>query len=329
MNGRQNALHHLWIGLTLLFACMIPASVSANSLDKVSVYQSAAQSVVLVICADRKKKPISRGAGTVIAPRGDILTSDHVITNGKIVCPRILVFFKPDRLTGMPDDALGLPYVAEVVKRDAKFDLALLRVVSPPPDIELLQISPEREQEVGTEVLAIGHPTGGSIWTLTSGSISAAVQHHGGVHGYDVYQTDAALNPGNSGGPLIDGHGHLIGMNSFVKRGRKTEVVLDGLGFAVQASTIREWLGIAQSGRSQIGVFMYDGSEEPGQTLLQPWASETSSFPPSHSGSPPPIDAVPETAGTELVSPNDQATPTGPATQVNGRFDDFIKELGR
>ena len=223
------------------------SSYPAFSLDKAEIYKQAASSIVLILCVDEKGDPLSTGSGSIIRNDGTILTNNHVISLGGAPCPHLLVALKPEKLEGgglgIGGGELGKPLYAKLLKRYQPYDLALIQVSNLPLDIDPIEISREAPEDVGSEVIAIGHPGGGSLWSLTSGSISSAVNNHGGVLGYHIYQTDAALNPGNSGGPLIDEDGYLVGVNTFVARGGGQRLTLDGLGFASQAATVRQWLG--------------------------------------------------------------------------------------
>jgi S1-C subfamily serine protease len=215
--------------------------VPLYAFDRASVYKTTSKSVVLIFCLNKEGKPIGKGTGSIIRRDGVILTNNHVISDKKNVCPLLAVFLKPDKISGSEHSSLGKPHVARVIKLSEKFDLALLKIAWPSDTLPVMLLHGLDSLDVGSEVIAIGHPGGGSVWTLTGGSISAAVDNYGNKKGYNVYQTDAPLNPGNSGGPLIDKNGKLVGVNTFVSRGGR--IVLDGLGFASQTSTIRSWIG--------------------------------------------------------------------------------------
>ncbi len=233
----------------ILSLCAYILQVSpALSIDRRAVYSSSVSSIVLIICLDSRARPLSQGTGTIIRADGMILTNNHVVTfNGK-PCGHLALFFKPDKMKGRGLSSLGKPYLAKIVKRKRSFDLALLKLITFPRSLEVLSLDDNDSIGVGSDVIAIGHPGGGSLWSLTAGRISAAVDDFGGKTGYNVYQTDTPLNPGNSGGPLIDKDGELAGVNTFVNRGRrgkdgKIRVSLDGIGFAVRSSTVKDWLG--------------------------------------------------------------------------------------
>jgi serine protease Do len=103
----------------------------------------------------------------------------------------------------------------------------------------VIQIGDSEEVEVGEPVAAIGHPGGGGLWTLTTGTVSSV--RRDGVR--DVFQTDTAINPGNSGGPLLDENARLIGVNTFVRRVNKQGLPLEGLNYSLRSALALEWLG--------------------------------------------------------------------------------------
>jgi len=79
---------------------------------------------------------------------------------------------------------------------------------------------------VGDQVYAIGHPEQGGLWSLTSGVISAYRQDHGGVPGKNLFQTDASINRGNSGGPLLDDNGNMVGINALIAPSARFRICL-------------------------------------------------------------------------------------------------------
>ncbi len=167
------------------------------------------------------------GSGFVLDKEGHILTNYHVIEGAE----RIEVAF---------GDQLTAP--ADVVGYDARNDVAVLKVSLPTAALEPVVLGESDNLEVGQWAIAIGNPFGQFGRTLTTGVISALGRSLEGPDGRkisDVIQTDAAINKGNSGGPLLDSSGRVIGINSAIFSPTGTSA---GVGFAVPIDTIKRML---------------------------------------------------------------------------------------
>jgi serine protease Do len=163
----------------------------------------------------------SLGSGFIINPAGYILTNDHVIENGR----EIIVTTKD-----------GNQYKASVIGRDAKTDVALLKIKAK-RELPAAPLGDSNDVKVGQWVMTIGDPFGFDH-TVTAGIVSAKGRFIPG--NYDEFiQTDAAINPGNSGGPLINVRGEVVGVNSaiFTRTGSNT-----GIGFAIPVNLVKEEL---------------------------------------------------------------------------------------
>jgi len=164
------------------------------------------------------------GSGFVLDTQGDIVTNDHVVDGSTAV----RVGFSG-----------GATYPARVLGTDPSTDIALIRVDAPATALHPLSLV-DTPAQVGDTVYAIGNPFGLDR-TMTAGIVSAvgrAIQAPNGLAIEDAIQTDAAVNHGNSGGPLIDRTGHVIGVNSQIETGGTSQGNV-GVGFAVPSATVR------------------------------------------------------------------------------------------
>jgi putative serine protease PepD len=172
----------------------------------------------------QSRKVQSLGSGFVIDRRGDIVTNDHVIAGGT----GIRVGFSG-----------GSSYPATIVGTDASSDLAVIRVNAPASKLHPVAFDDSSNVQVGEPVYAIGNPFGLDR-TMTAGIVSATgrdIQAPDGLTIPNAIQTDAAINHGNSGGPLLDSLGHVIGVTSQIQGGTVDANV--GVGFAIPSNTAR------------------------------------------------------------------------------------------
>ena len=167
--------------------------------------------------------PVGTGSGFIWDDAGHIVTNFHVVQNGS---GRAKV--------RMWDHE---PYDAEVVGLAPNYDLALLKINAPASKLRPIPIGESASLQVGQKTFAIGNPFG-LDQTLTTGVLSARGRTIQAVTGRpieDVIQTDAAVNPGNSGGPLLDSAGRLIGVNTAIYSPSGGSA---GIGFAVPVDTV-------------------------------------------------------------------------------------------
>src|SRR6201995_5458577 len=172
----------------------------------------------------------SLGSGVMVDPAGLVVTNNHVIEGADQV--KISLADKRE-------------FEAEIVLKDSRTDLAVLRIKDGKEKFTTLDFANSDELVVGDIVLAIGNPFGVGQ-TVTHGIISALARTQVGISDYQFFiQTDAAINPGNSGGALVDMSGKLIGINSaiFSRSGGSP-----GVGFAIPANMVRVVVASAKSG---------------------------------------------------------------------------------
>ena len=165
----------------------------------------------------------SLGSGFIISADGYVVTNNHVITaDGQGEVESITVT--------MPD---GTEYPADLIGRDAASDLAVLKISRPKP-FPFVQFGDSRQARVGDWIVAIGNPFGLG-GTVTAGIVSAVYRNTGQGGAYDRYlQTDASINRGNSGGPVFDMKGNVIGVANAILSPTGGSV---GIGFAIPAET--------------------------------------------------------------------------------------------
>jgi S1-C subfamily serine protease len=224
----------------------LAAAPSASDTELLDAYSHAVTSVadtvgpavVRVETRGANGRPGGVGSGVVIAPDGLVLTNSHVVEGAKEV--RLL-------------DAEGRVMEARSLGEDPDTDLALLRAGSA-RDLTHVALGDSKKLRRGQLVVAIGNPLGFES-TVTAGVISAlgrSLRSRNGRLIEDVIQTDAALNPGNSGGPLVSSRGQVIGINTAVIMGAQ------GICFAVASNTaqfvLSELIKHGRVRRGYIGV---------------------------------------------------------------------------
>jgi Do/DeqQ family serine protease len=168
----------------------------------------------------RQRDVLSAGSGVIVdARRGYVLTNSHVVANAA----EVQVTLKDART-----------YPARLVGSDPATDVALLQVDA--RDLTAVPLGDSARLEVGDLVVAIGNPFGLGQ-TVTSGIVSALGRSGLGIEGYeDFIQTDASVNPGNSGGALVNSRGELVGINTAILGPSGGNI---GIGFAVPVNMAR------------------------------------------------------------------------------------------
>ncbi|WP_246255216.1 S1C family serine protease, partial [Alienimonas chondri] len=209
-----------------------PAPLTPEEAMRVRVYDSANRGVVNVTAHSVSRNNLfrveqeseGRGSGSILDRSGHVLTNLHVVEGADRIEVRLFT---------------GESYDATLVGGDLVGDVAVLKLVNAPPeDLYPIPLADSRDLRVGQSVFAIGNPFGLER-TMSAGIISSLNRDlpiRGARTVRGIIQTDAAVNPGNSGGPLLDGRGALIGVNTAIasKSGQSA-----GVSFAIPGSLVR------------------------------------------------------------------------------------------
>lgn len=194
------------------------------------VYDKVTPSVVVVIGRQKISPSVSVGTGIIFSGDGYIITNCHVIAG----CSSCSVWVR---------DSYGVDttYDAKVVSYDEDADVAVLKI-NAKVDLPAAGFGISDDLQIGDPVYAIGNPLGVELRnTLTSGIVSA-INRDVNVDGVTMtlIQTTAALNSGNSGGPLINQYGQVVGINTI--KMMSSYDTIEGLGFAIPSSVARRWI---------------------------------------------------------------------------------------
>ena len=176
------------------------------------------------------------GSGVVVSNSGLIITNWHVVGNESAVAVLFKQAIRQDK-TGLRKEDI---FAAKVLKTDRMRDLALLRIVSAPPDLTFAQLGSLPDVETGQDVFAISHPEG-LPWSYTEGVVSQVrpkyewrYEQSGIVHRATMIQTQTVISFGSSGAPLFDGNGRLIGI--------LVSTAGPGLNFAIAIDEVRDFI---------------------------------------------------------------------------------------
>ena len=220
-------------------------SVDAADLTPRQIYEHAAPGVVVVVGTEEHGKGGSTGTGAIIAPDGLVFTNAHVVVDKETGKPfgQLLVILRPDRVTGRPEKDYAKRFKARLVAFNSELDLAALRFDPGAAKPRILSLSSPDRVQIGDWVAAIGHPEQGGLWTFTTGVVSAEFEDFQNTKGKHVFQTEIGMNRGNSGGPLIDVNGHVVGVNTSIARLAPDGLPITSISFSVKSSVLKQWLG--------------------------------------------------------------------------------------
>ncbi|MCW3019106.1 MAG: trypsin-like serine protease [Solirubrobacterales bacterium] len=233
--------------------------VASTAPTATQIYQRDSKGVVAIkaITADGEDE----GTGIVLNEKGLILTNDHVIAGATSV-------------TVEANGSSSTTRTAKIVGEEANKDLALISVDPSGLGLKALTLASSSSIQVGDSVYAIGSPYGLEE-TLTRGIVSALGREISAPDGSKItgaVQTDAALNPGNSGGPLLDEQGDVIGVNSQIASDASTvggsQPGSTGVGFAISSNTVAEVVKKIEAGQ---GVTYASVEQSAAQSQVSPF----------------------------------------------------------
>lgn len=226
------------IGL-FIFACQNPPDhaglktvIKSDEENNIAVFESVSPSVAFIknaalqvdwFSAEFYEVPRGAGSGFVWDKDGHIVTNFHVL-------------YRADKIDVTLSDQKT--YKAKVVGYSPDHDLAVLKVDAPKDVLKSIPLGESKHLKVGQKVLSIGNPFG-LDYSLTTGVVSAlgrSIQAMTGSRIYDAIQTDAAINPGSSGGPLLGSDGRLIGVTTAIYSPSGASA---GVGFAIPVDTVK------------------------------------------------------------------------------------------
>jgi putative serine protease PepD len=213
-----------------------PTSNTSGGLSVNEIYRRTSPGVVEITVRSTSasqfpfggsQQSAAQGSGFVYDTAGHVITNEHVVDGANSVTVKF---------------ESGKSYSAEVIGKDSSTDVAVLKVNAPSSELHPLTLADSGAVAVGDGVVAIGSPFGLEN-SVTSGIVSALHRSIDSPSGFSIpnaIQTDAAINHGNSGGPLLDANGHVIGITSQIESGSGSgSGGNDGVGFAVPSNTVR------------------------------------------------------------------------------------------
>ncbi len=201
----------------LLIALLVPLAGADVEQDKIRAIELARKSVVSIRTYRQGQEEPGIGSGVILRTDGYIITNHHVVAKAKVVKVTL---------------AGGKTYTAKVWKAAPEQDLALLKIEA--NNLPVAKVGNSDKVKLGETAIAIGDPLGFS-GTVTVGTVGGRGRNVkvAGVYYKNLIQTDAAINPGSSGGALINLKGEVVGINALVYTGPQSYKHAQGLGFAI------------------------------------------------------------------------------------------------
>lgn len=272
---------------------------SSTALTATQIYQQDAPGVVSIKAVTAEGE--DSGTGIVLDEHGLILTNDHVIHGAQ-------------SMTVSSKTSASSAHTATLVGEEANNDLALIRVDPSGLGLKPLKLVSSSSVQVGDGVYAIGNPYGLNE-TLTRGIVSALGREISAPDGAKItgaLQTDAALNPGNSGGPLLNNQGEVIGVNSQIASDAASvagsQPGSTGVGFAISSDTVARAIKAIESGKGVAYPSTQSGAQSEQEGSRSEGGAETQS---PYSRRSPYGSQSPYGEAEEAVSPEGEATQEG------------------
>ena len=285
-------------------------TADSSALTPGQIYRQAYQGVVEITVSMPQQTPTgnqeaqAQGSGFVIDSDGHIVTNDHVVEKADSVSVR---FWN------------GNTYDASVVGTDPSTDLAVIKVDAPSSILHPVSIGDSSNVQVGDPVVAIGSPFGLEE-TVTSGIVSALHRQIQALNQFtinDTIQTDAAINHGNSGGPLFNAAGQVIGVNSQIAGDTGANV---GIGFSIPSDTVRSIAGtLISSGKVEHAYLGVSVQEIPASVAHDLKLTEGVEITQVKPGTPAQKAGLKGATGKQMVQGTQYATGGDVITEIDGQ----------
>ena len=300
-------------------------AASTSPVTAAEIYRDTHQSVVEITVGSTQVDPFGgeqqqrgQGSGFVIDSDGHIVTNDHVVEGANTVSVR---FWNGDT------------YKAEVVGTDASTDLAVIKVDAPESVLHALALADSSGVQVGDAAFALGSPFGLEE-SFTSGIVSALHRQiqslNPGFTINDAIQTDAAINHGNSGGPLLNSSGEVIGVNAQIAGNTGANV---GVGFAIPSSTVKsiaaDLIDTGEVEHAYLGVQVQDVPAAVAEELGLVEGVQIASFPETGSKTPAQKAGLHASTGEKTIDGEPYSTGGDVVTAIDGEKITSSEELQR
>jgi putative serine protease PepD len=275
--------------------------VASTALTATQIYQRDSTGVVAIKAVTAEGE--DSGTGIVLNDKGLILTNDHVVAGASSI-------------VAGPGTSSNVTRTATLVGEEANEDLALIQIDPSGLGLKPLSLVSSSSVQVGDAVYAIGNPYGLDE-TLTRGIVSALGREISAPDGAKItgaIQTDAALNPGNSGGPLLNEQGEVIGVNSQIAsdaaRSEGSQPGSTGVGFAIASNTVAVAVKKIEAGEGVSSASASRGATqtEGGSGTQSPYGAQSPYGEAEAGGSAPEVGAEDGSGQSRVIVPGEVAS---------------------